>query len=75
MFWIIILVLLVLKSETTVNLAKQEKEAARLRNKTELEQLKSIQDAEIEHKTAWNQSAPKNLKTVWRLSAQIRSKA
>ncbi len=44
-----------IKGETTVNLAKQENEAARIRNQTELEQLKARQAAEFEHQQAMTQ--------------------
>ncbi|MDM8557397.1 hypothetical protein [Candidatus Parabeggiatoa sp. HSG14] len=41
-----------IKGETTVNLAKQDSEAARVRNQTDLEQLKATQVAELEHQKA-----------------------
>jgi major vault protein len=41
-----------IKAETTLNLARQENEAARIRNQTELEQLKARQAAKLEHQQA-----------------------
>ena len=41
-----------IKGETTLNLAKQENEATRICNQTELEQLKARQAAEFEHQKA-----------------------
>jgi major vault protein len=41
-----------IKGETTVNLAKQESEAARIHNQMELEQFKARQVAELEHQQA-----------------------